>query len=364
MQRSKAAVSLEVKRVITALCRLLVSVGLTSVPAPDIFRRAKFGEVTVEDQLWKLLLNICQITSDINLDKSEDSERRRQVAAGLWQAGYHASWMCEKEGRHPSSRDLLLALGWLLATGMPEKLMTRQVLQLDRTLLTPPSLTSQITAEVDCDSFRRLQWLVGSLKNQGRILLSMTEERARILHALLSPSQTSAVVSKPSSNKSVLKEECAVVQDLCELFQAYLDWKTVEKVFWTWMDSVVDCHQNDVEVQPRKKNASSCHRVNQDSELLSVTRATEGRSLVAPDQRSRPFLQMSYRARLQAEASVRHSKDPAAVDTVEIPASEVIQELAGAETQLLETRDSQRQKNRTQLQDIMDRLEGLVLIPP
>ncbi|KAM8833518.1 tubulin epsilon and delta complex protein 1 isoform 3-T3 [Synchiropus picturatus] len=357
MQRSKAAVSLEVKRVITALCRLLVSVGLTSVPAPDIFRRAKFGEVTVEDQLWKLLLNIFQITSDINPDKREDSEQRRQVAAGLWQAGYHASWMYEKEGRHPSSRDLLLALGWLLATGMPEKLMTRQVLQLDRTLLTPPS--------VDCDSLRRLQWLVGSLRNQGRILLSMTEERARILHALLSPSQTSALASKPSSNKSVLKEECAVVQDLCELFQAYLDWKTVEKVFWTWMDSVVDCHQNDVEVQPRKKNASSCHRVNQDSELLSVTRkATEGRSLVAPDQRSRPFLQMSYRARLQAEASVRHSKDPAAVDTVEIPASEVIQQLAGAETQLLEMRDSQRQKNRTQLQDIMGCLEGLVLIPP
>ncbi|KAM9777526.1 tubulin epsilon and delta complex protein 1 [Neosynchiropus ocellatus] len=299
MQRSKAAVSLEVKRVITALCRLLVAAGLNSVPPPDIFRRAKF-----------------------------DSEQRRQVSAGLWQAGYHANWMYEKEGGQPSSRDLLLALGWLLATGMPEKLMTRQVLKLDGTLLTPPSLTSQITAEVGRDSLRRLQWLVGCLKNQGRILLSMTEERARMLHA-----------------------------DLCELFQAYLEWKTVEKVFWTWMDSVVDCHQKDVEAVTRKKTASTCHRGNKDSELLSITqRATEARS--------RPFLQMSYRARLQAEASVRHSKDPAAVDSGETPASEIIQELAGAEARLLETRDSQRQRTRTHLQDIMSRLEGHVLIPP
>lgn len=43
MQRSKAAVSVEVKQVIGALCRLLAATGLDSVPAPETFRRAKFG---------------------------------------------------------------------------------------------------------------------------------------------------------------------------------------------------------------------------------------------------------------------------------------------------------------------------------
>lgn len=43
MQQSKAAVSVEVKRVIGALCRLLAAVGLDAVPAPEAFRRAKFG---------------------------------------------------------------------------------------------------------------------------------------------------------------------------------------------------------------------------------------------------------------------------------------------------------------------------------
>lgn len=43
MERSKAAVSVEVKRVIGALCRLLAGLGLDPVPAPEAFRRAKFG---------------------------------------------------------------------------------------------------------------------------------------------------------------------------------------------------------------------------------------------------------------------------------------------------------------------------------
>lgn len=43
MQRSKVAVSLEVKQVIGTLCRLLAGAGLDHVPTPEAFRRAKFG---------------------------------------------------------------------------------------------------------------------------------------------------------------------------------------------------------------------------------------------------------------------------------------------------------------------------------
>lgn len=43
MQRSKAAVAVEVKQVIGALCTLLAASGLDRVPPPENFRRAKFG---------------------------------------------------------------------------------------------------------------------------------------------------------------------------------------------------------------------------------------------------------------------------------------------------------------------------------
>lgn len=43
MKRGKSAASVEIKQVITALCRLLIAAGLEVVPPPETFRRAKFG---------------------------------------------------------------------------------------------------------------------------------------------------------------------------------------------------------------------------------------------------------------------------------------------------------------------------------
>lgn len=43
MSQRKSAVSVEMKAVIGTLCRLLKAAGLEAVPAPETFRRAKFG---------------------------------------------------------------------------------------------------------------------------------------------------------------------------------------------------------------------------------------------------------------------------------------------------------------------------------
>lgn len=75
-------------------------------------------------------------------------ELRNQVVAGLWQTGYYVDWMYkgagEKEqgGESSTSRDLLLALGWLIAAGTLEKLLRKRVQQLDKTLLTPTDVCS------------------------------------------------------------------------------------------------------------------------------------------------------------------------------------------------------------------------------
>lgn len=70
-------------------------------------------------------------------------ELRNQVAAGLWQTGYCVDWAYEgtgaegQAGERSTSRDLLLALGWLIAAGTLEKLLTERVRRVDTTLLTP-----------------------------------------------------------------------------------------------------------------------------------------------------------------------------------------------------------------------------------
>lgn len=194
MQRSKAAVSVEVKQVIGALCRLLAATGLDPVPAPETFRRAKFGVAGEENQFWQLLASILQTAGIVSCEASAQwrEEHRKLVVAGLWQTGYHADWIYwmnggeGEEGESFSSRDLLLGLGWLLATGTLEKLLAQRVQQLDKTLLTSVPMNPQLPTELllDPTSLRRLQWVIGCLRHQGQTLLSMLQEQTRVLHAV------------------------------------------------------------------------------------------------------------------------------------------------------------------------------------
>lgn len=85
---------------------------------------------------------------------------------------------------------------------------------------------------------------------------------------------------------------------------------------------------------------------------------------------SLPSLSQACRARLQAETPARHTSCPAegfndrAKAVEELQASQAAQVLLQTEAQLLQRRDQQRLANRMMLQDIIDKLDELVLIPP
>ncbi|XP_076604208.1 uncharacterized protein tedc1 isoform X2 [Chaetodon auriga] len=367
MQRSKVAVSVPVKQVIGALCSLLVATGLEVVPLPETFRRAKFGGGhDVEDQFWLLLANILQTAGIVSCkayaQRGGASEQRKLVVAGLWRTGYHANWMYGREGGDGgergrfTSRDLLLVLGWLLAKGTLEKLLTQRVQQLDKTLLTPTSVNTQLSSELQLDSLslRKLQWLIGCLRYQGQTLLSMQEEQTRLLYAVLFAIPPSTVSSSDQSSK-LLKE-----------------------------DSVVDCHLTDpvVETPTHAPNGSArlCHHGNRGLKKLeemllrlpTVQGGPENTSLPPPLSclPSLPSFPKASRARLQTERPVKYSRDPAeglhggAQAPDELPSSHAVQVLLQIEALLLERRDGQRLANRMRLQEMVGRLDKLVLIPP
>ncbi|XP_026166586.1 tubulin epsilon and delta complex protein 1 [Mastacembelus armatus] len=406
MQRSKASVTVEVKQVVGTLCRLLAVTGLGAVPVPEAFRRAKFGAgLEVENQFWQLLADILERAGIIYPEASAQlRDHRKLVAAGLWQTGYYADWMYGKEGgdgkdgRSFSSKDLLLALGWLLATETLEKLLTQRVQQLDKTLLMSITVNTQVShkPQFDLASLRRLHWLIGCLRHQGRTLMSMLEERTCLLHAVFSASvSTTAFPSSSDESPAVLKDDSICMWQLCDLLDAYLNWKQVEKIFWTWMDSVVDCHLTD----PVKESTHSphlrtsvCHHGNQGLEkledvLLRLPTAQKGHRrgrgegedrgaeslqdrLDTASTLSLPFLSQVYRARLQSARPVKHGSYPAeghqgrAKAPDELPSSKAAQLLLQTEALLLKRRDRQRQVNRMQLQEVIGRLDELVLIPP
>ncbi|XP_054653080.1 tubulin epsilon and delta complex protein 1 isoform X2 [Dunckerocampus dactyliophorus] len=394
---------MEVKGAVGTLCRLLAAVGLQHVPTPSTFRRAKFGEVDVEDQFWQLLANILQTTKTVSSVGSAQMQNasgcRKLVSAGLWQSGYYAGWMYGKEEEGVSSRELLLALGWQLASGIMEKLLTQRVQQLDTTVLTPT------VPEVKYTDLKRLQWLIGFLRHQGQVLLSMQDEQALLLHAVYSAGASRLPESSSSSGQSctVLSESCVGVQELCDLLELYLNWKKAETVFWTWMDSVEICHVKDaVTERPTHtltKRAAACPpgRLCADelegirSRLTTVQLMSQkGLKAARGDTEDRgerledssetycdkpPFLSLStplalsqaYRARFQAQRPVKHHSCPAegrGQNAKELSASQVVELLHEIERQLLKRRDTQRLTNRMQLQQMIGKLDELVLIPP
>ncbi|XP_056152346.1 tubulin epsilon and delta complex protein 1 [Lampris incognitus] len=427
MQRSNAAV--RVKDVIGALCSLLTATGLSSVPTPEAFRRAKFNRgPDVEDQFWKLLASILKTTKVVSSDAfqqlKEASDHRTLVATGLWQTGYQAEWIYGRgeESRSEESvvysRDLLLALGWLLGTGILEELLAHRAKQLDITILKSTLVCPQVIhgTQFDPASLRRLQWLIGCLRFQRRSLLAMQEERARLLHAVLSASSLPSVSSSNHSS-SALRQDCEHMQHLCDLLKAYVNWKNVEKLFWTWMDSVVDCHLTArKEVQPAavaslrhvpNKNRPVCLHGNRgleklDNMLLKLPTSESGKakeeerkgraendgevrkergeelhctfetlsplpSFLLP---SLPLLPQAYRVKLEGERSSRSVSHPAvrhcdgARPTGELKASQVSQLLLQTVARLQEGRSRSKLANSTELQEMIGTLDKLVLIPP
>ncbi|CAL8292124.1 unnamed protein product [Arctogadus glacialis] len=408
MHQSKGAV--RVQEVIGALCRMLTATGLDSVPTPEVFRRAKFNCGPEEDPFWKLLASVLKTCNIISVEASPElpemaSDHRRLVAVGLWQSGYHVDWIrCvgERGGECvPCSRELLLALGWLLATGAVETLLAHRAKQLDSTrrdpaVMTPPTVGE---AQMDRPSLRKLQWLFGSLRSQRRSLLSMQEEQSKLVTMALSvglSSSSSSMSTFVSDTNSALQEECVRMQDLSQLLKSYTDWKHTEKLFWVWMDSVVEGHATDQRVAcpldsdakaSANRNRAVCPHGDWGLECLNdmllglptVQRKRGQRGEEKePGGRRRgqesddgppaerdggtapplpPCLSPSaqgYRLRLQGEAG-----DPGA-----LRASERRRLLMLTESSLLEGRERCQRANRMQFQEMIGRLEDMVLIAP
>ncbi|KAG9336073.1 hypothetical protein JZ751_002420 [Albula glossodonta] len=263
MQRGK---SVKVKEVIESLCKLLSALGVQSVPDTDTFRRAKFNKGDAVENLWRLLYSLvlkavdwecsCQDTKQHDL-----GAQARLVGDVLWQCGYGAPWLM---GGEAGSRDLLLALGWVISSGsLLETLLADQAVGLE-TLSTLPGVPGRVSEdELSARlvqgqgaagggkgaavpgmeewerKLRRLQWEQGKLRLRWKSLHAAQAERSKLLHQVLSvtasPSDTHAATGCTGNSKELERLRMEV-----QLLETYLHWKQMEPLFWSWMDSVID----------------------------------------------------------------------------------------------------------------------------
>ncbi|XP_067099823.1 tubulin epsilon and delta complex protein 1 [Osmerus mordax] len=429
--------NVKVKEVIESLCRLLSVLEVDSIPSAETFRRAKFnkGEEAAV-QFWTLLYNIILKATPLEYGCSctthtDEVSQSRMVRGFLWMSGYGADWVIGPQLQEVGSRQLLLALGWLLSSGdLLDVMLRERIMQLDTVaqattvslrIAGPIEWTEADSQSSDPNLLRRLQWQIGRLRFQRRRLMSLQEERARLLDQILS--STIQVPSHPSSdghtciNSSVLKEACQQVQKLCDVLEAYLDWKHLESLFWSWMESVLDCQRTDQIGEPPPDAQAAIHQTSRGRggprhgdpgrgglELLEgmLLRLQTGLRNTYPGQvQSLPHLtgigersrglsgssqeevekRVSVRLRDLEEDSAptvfcqgyRPILQPVRPKTAapggvgwssEYQASQLMVQLRQKEARLLERRNLRRQAQRTEIQELVGQVEGVVLIPP
>nr|XP_060476959.1 tubulin epsilon and delta complex protein 1 isoform X3 [Panthera onca] len=170
---------------------------LPAGPSPEIFRRAKFDRPEAAPALWQLLF---RVLSPLSADGASASPAQgeppsteaqvRAVKSELRSQGYPRRALAQlPEDGSQGSRELLLALAWLLARGpLLERLLAQTRVRLGdeiplcecEALARPGPPVPRVEADGPVD-IRHLQWLMGKLRFQWRKLITSQQEQCALL---------------------------------------------------------------------------------------------------------------------------------------------------------------------------------------
>ncbi|XP_023111923.2 tubulin epsilon and delta complex protein 1 isoform X2 [Felis catus] len=232
---------------------------LPAGPSPEIFRRAKFDRPEAAPALWQLLFRVLSPLSANGASAPPAQEAQvRVVKSELHSQGYPRRALAQlPEDGSQGSRELLLALAWLLARGpLLERLLAQTRVRLGdeiplcecEALASPGPPVPRVEADGPVD-IRHLQWLMGKLRFQWRKLITSQQEQCALLGKIhsytrgchsdrslghLSVAETELLRDAEGGRQLLRRLES---ENVC--LEAALHWRRQELVFWRWMDTVL-----------------------------------------------------------------------------------------------------------------------------
>ncbi|XP_053553833.1 tubulin epsilon and delta complex protein 1 isoform X3 [Bombina bombina] len=182
-------------------------------------------------EFWKLLyclLKEIYREKDSSVPSSESEKFEKQmgfVKSVLWNQGYGRSAFYHlPHNSTDGSRELLLAFSWILS----KMKVLEKILEMNRVKVgdeiavctCPQDLGFKANEDASPllkVDVRYLQWLSGKLRFSWKILHAAEQEKCALLYKLL----------------QLLESESSCLE-------AYLEWKQLEPVYWQWMESVLE----------------------------------------------------------------------------------------------------------------------------
>ncbi|XP_053450094.1 tubulin epsilon and delta complex protein 1 isoform X2 [Nycticebus coucang] len=240
--------------VIAALSR-----SLPAGPSPETFRRAKFDRPEAAPALWRLLFCVLSpLSTDASSASLAPETQACLVKSALRSQGYPRLALAQlPEDGSRGSRELLLALSWLLARGpVLEKLLAQAHVQVGdempvcecEALVSPGPRAPHVEAEDPVD-IRCVQWLMGRLRFRWRCLAASQQEQCTLLskiHLYTRGCHSDRSLGHLSVAETEMLRDPEVGQQLLQRLQcentrleAALEWQRGELVFWRWMDTVL-----------------------------------------------------------------------------------------------------------------------------
>ncbi|XP_022361195.1 uncharacterized protein C14orf80 homolog isoform X2 [Enhydra lutris kenyoni] len=236
-----------------------LSQTLPAGPSPEIFRRAKFDRPEAAPALWQLLFRVLSPPPAAGARASAAlGAQVRLVKSALCSQGYPRRVLAQlPEDGSQGSRELLLALAWLLARGpLLEHLLAQTRVWLgDEIPLCqcealanpgPPAPCQEADGPVD---IRHLQWLMGKLRFRWRDLITSQQELCALLgkiHSYTRGCHSDRSLGHLSVAEIQLLRDPEGGQQLLQRLEsenarleATLQWRRRELVFWRWMDTVL-----------------------------------------------------------------------------------------------------------------------------
>ncbi|XP_047651110.1 tubulin epsilon and delta complex protein 1 isoform X3 [Phacochoerus africanus] len=164
---------------------------LPAGPSPETFRRAKFDSPEAAPALWRLLFRVLSPGPPDGASASLSLEAQaRSVKSALRSQGYPSQALAQlPDNGSQGSRQLLLALAWLLARGpLLEQLLAQSRVRLGDEMpvceceaLASPGPPAPGMGEAGHVDIRHLQWLMGKLRFRWRNLMASQQEQCALL---------------------------------------------------------------------------------------------------------------------------------------------------------------------------------------
>ncbi|XP_066132192.1 tubulin epsilon and delta complex protein 1 isoform X4 [Saccopteryx bilineata] len=233
---------------------------LPAGPSPETFRRAKFDRPEAASALWQLLFRVLsQLLADSASATPTPEAQAGWVKSVLLSQGYPRRGLAQlAEDGSQGSRELLLALAWLLAQEpLLERLLAQTRIRLGDEMpvcecgaLASPGQPAPTVEAGDPVDVRHVQWLMGKLQFRWRNLMASQQEQCALLGKIhsytrgchsdrslghLSVAETE-LLRDPEGGRQLLRR----LESENARLEAALAWRCRELVFWQWMDTVLD----------------------------------------------------------------------------------------------------------------------------